>query len=220
MKRSLFNILSFCWLLAVYLSLPVLTVAQEEDTRFRVVKIQGSASAYHDENDETSRLKVGDRVDDGDKITTGVKSKMILRLPGRGYVVLGPNTKVNVSRLRIGEKGLQVRLNLLTGDLWCQLDHAPKYAFEVSMQSLICRCHVTMIEAVRQKDDARIIAFEGPVVTTSGAQVKIAKTGEILQYIHEKFRYKHRLKKSDEVRRDQMKKELGVISQKPPVKAP
>ena len=220
MKLTFFHLLSLLGVAGILLTHTAKARAQEEDTRLRVVKIEGSASAYHDENDETSRLKVGDKVDDGDKITTGTKSKIVLRLPGRAYVVLGPNTKVNVSRLRIGEKGLQVRLNLLTGDLWCQLDRAPDYAFEVSMQNLIGRCHGTLIEAVRQKDDARIIAFEGPVVTTSGAQVKIAKTGEILQYIHEKFRYKHRLKRSDEVRRNQWKKDLGVISQKPPVKAP
>jgi ferric-dicitrate binding protein FerR (iron transport regulator) len=199
-------------LVTVCLSCPASIWGQEEDTRLRVVKIQGSASAYHDESDETSRLKAGDKIDDGDKITTGAKSRIVLRLPGRAYVVLGPNTKINVSRLRIGEKGLQVRLNLLTGDLWCQLDKPPDYAFEVSMQNLICRCHGVLLEAVRQKDDARIIAFEGSVVATSGAQVKIAKTGEILQYIHEKFRYKHRLKKSDEIRRDQWKKDLGEIS--------
>jgi hypothetical protein len=186
--------------------------AQEDDNRFKTLWAGGSVMAYHDERDETAALRAPQSVDDGDNISTGAKSEVLLRLPGKAYVYLGPHTKIHISRLRSGDKGLQVRLNLLAGDLWCQLDHAPKnMVFETSMQSLICRCHGTLFEAIRQKDAVRISAFEGSVVTVSHAQVKMAKAGEVTQYIQNKFRYKHRLKSSDENRLEQWKSHLADI---------
>jgi len=187
-------------------------VTEEDDSRFKVLFASGSVMAYHDERDETTKLRTAERVDDGDNISTGSKSEVLLRLPGKAYVYLGPHTKIHISRLRLGDKGLQVRLNLLAGDLWCQLDHAPKnMVFETSMQNLICRCHGTLFEAIRQKDAVRINAFEGSVVTVSHAQVKMAKAGEVTQYILNKFRYKHRLKNSDENRLEQWKSHLADI---------
>jgi ferric-dicitrate binding protein FerR (iron transport regulator) len=121
--------------------------------------------------------------------------------------------------LSSGDKNLQVRLNLLTGDLWCQLDQAPEnMAFEVSMQSLICRCHGTLFEALRQKDALRLNAYDGPIVTVSRGEVKMAKTGEVTQYIQDKFRYKHRLKNSDDDHLNQWKTHLADILTKTPFK--
>jgi ferric-dicitrate binding protein FerR (iron transport regulator) len=189
-----------------------LTWAQDDDSRFKTLFVTGSANAYHDERDETSKLRAAESVDDGDNVSTGAKSEVLLKLPGKAYVYLGPHTKIHISRLRSGDKGLQVRLNLLSGDLWCQLDQEPKnMVFEVSMQNLICRCHGTLFEAIRQKNALRINAFEGSVVTTSHGQVKMAKAGEVTQYVQNKFRYKHRLKAVDEARLEKWKTYLGEI---------
>ena len=75
--------------------------AQEDETRFKVLALSGSVTVFHDERDETV-LRVGDHTDDGDNISTGAKSEVWLRLPGKGYVYLGPHTKVHISRLRAG----------------------------------------------------------------------------------------------------------------------
>jgi ferric-dicitrate binding protein FerR (iron transport regulator) len=144
----------------------------------------------------------------------------LLRLPGKGYVYLGAHTKVHISRLRIGDKGLQIRLNLLTGDLWCQLDQNPKYLFEVSAKGLIARCHGTLFETFRQKDAVRVTVYEGPVVTVAHAKVKIAKSGEVVQYIQDRFRYKHRVKTSDEERLTQWKAHEAVLQGEKSVKTP
>jgi hypothetical protein len=187
-------------------------VTEEDDSRFHVLWTSGPVTAYHDERDETAPLRMGQSVDDGDNISTGTKSEAFLSLPGKATVYLGPHTKIHISRLRSGDKNLQVRLNLLTGDLWCQLEQVPQnMIFEASMQGLICRCHGTLFEALRQKDAVRITAFEGSVVTVAHAQVKMAKTGEVTQYIQDKFRYKHRLKISDETRLEQWKAHLADI---------
>lgn len=192
---------------------------EEDDSRLTVCWVSGPVTAYHDERDETVRLRIAEKVDDGDNVLTGAKGEALLRLPGKAYVFLGPRTKIHVSRLRSSDKNLQVRLNLLTGDLWCQLDQAPQaMVFEVSMQSLICRCHGTLFEAIRQKNAVRLNAFNGPVVTVSHGQVKIAKTGEVTQYTQDKFRYKHRLKNADNDRLNQWKAHLAEILAKTPVK--
>jgi ferric-dicitrate binding protein FerR (iron transport regulator) len=158
-------------------------------------------------------------VDDGDNIFTGAKGQTLLRLAGKAYIYLGPHTKIHITRLRLGDKGLQARLNLITGDLWCQLDQAPKnMTLEVSMKGLTCRCHGTLFEAIRQKNSVRINAFDGPVVTVSHGQVKMAKTGEVTQYIQDKFRYKHRLKDSDNSRLADWKTRLAGILAHIPLK--
>jgi ferric-dicitrate binding protein FerR (iron transport regulator) len=189
-------------------------LAQEDETRFKAAALSGSVTVFHDERDETVRMKVGDHSDDGDNISTGAKSEAWLRLPGKGYIYLGPRTKVHISRLRAGDKGLQVRLNLLTGELWCQLDKTPKYLFEISAKNLIVRCHGTLVEAVRQKDAVRVTAFDGSIVTVAHAKVKLAKTGEVVQYIHDQFRYKHRLKASDDDRLAQWKAQFTALQEK------
>ena len=192
--------------------------AEEDDSRLTVWWISGPVTAYHDERDETARLRIAEGVDDGDNILTGSKGEALLRLPGKAYIFLGPHTKIHISRLRSEDKNLQIRLNLLSGDLWCQLDQSPQnMTFEVSMQSLICRCHGTLFEAIRQKNAVRLNAFNGPVVTVSHGEVKIAKTGEITQYIQDKFSYKHRLKSSDNDRLAQWKAHLADILAKTPV---
>jgi hypothetical protein len=195
--------------------------AQEDESRFKTLFVSGSVNAYHDERDETNKLKTAESVDDGDNVSTGAKSEVLLKLPGKAYIYLGPHTKIHISRLRSGDKGLQVRLNLLSGDIWCQLDQEPKnMVFEVSMQNLICRCHGTLFEAIRQKNALRINAFEGSVVTTSHGQVKMAKTGEVTQYVQDKFRYKHRLKAVDEARLEKWKTHLEDILTKTHGKMP
>jgi hypothetical protein len=190
-----------------------------DDSRLTTYWISGPVTAYHDERDETGRLRIADSVDDGDNVLTGAKGEALLRLPEKAYIFLGPHTKIHISRLRSSDKNLQIRLNLLTGDLWCQLDQSPQnMTFEISMQSLICRCHGTLFEAIRQKDAVRLNAYDGPVVTVSHGEVKMAKTGEVTQYIQDKFSYKHRLKNSDDDRLDQWKAHLADILAKTPIK--
>lgn len=189
---------------------------EEDDTRFCAMALSGSVTVYHDELDETVRMKVKDYADDGDNLFTSAKSNVLLRLPGKGYVYLGPHTNVHISRLRATDKGLQVRLNLLTGTLWCQLDQAPRYPFEISAKSLIVRCHGTLVQVERQSDAVRITTFDGPAVTVSHARVKLAKSGEVMQYIKGQFRYKHRLKASDEEHLTQWQAYLNQMkTQKP-----
>jgi len=181
---------------------------EEDDSRFKAVALSGAVTVYRDERDETARFRVGDTTDEGDNVSTGAQSEVLLRLSGKAYVHLGSHTKVHISRLRNGDKGPQVRLNLLTGHLWCQLDQAPRALFEVSAKSLIVRCHGTLFEVLRQKDAVRVMAYEGAVVTVSHGQTKIAKEGELVQYANDQFRYKHHLQGSDEDRLTQWKARL------------
>jgi len=205
-------------ILAIKPFLCLAATPEGDENRFQVLWAGGPVTAYHDERDETAPLRIFDWVDDGDNISTGAKSQALLRLPNKAYIYLGSHTKIHISRLRSGDKGLQIRLNLLTGTLWCQLDEAPRgMTFEASMRSLVCRCHGTLFEAVRQKNAVRINAYNGPVVTVSHGQVKIAKTGEITQYIDGKFAYKHRLQSSDDDRLDWWKAHLADILAKTPV---
>ena len=172
--------------------------AQEEDLRFHAVEAKGMVTAYHDENDETSRLYQSQTLDDGDKVVTGPDSDAVLRLKGRVYLYLAPRTKVRITRLRMGDKGLQCEINLVTGRVFCQLDQTPTWSFGLSAGSVLCRAHGTLFEFSRKEEALKIVSYEGSVVANFHGQTKMAKANEVIQLDHGKFRYRNHHLKMDE----------------------
>ena len=215
-KMKFFLIPSFLFLF-LGLALPRTTQAQEEDLRYQVVKVQGKPMVYRDENDETTRLRKGQTVDDGDRITTDSQSEVVLRLKGRAYVEIPPNSKLHITRLRIGDnKRLQSRINLISGRVLTQIDPGPPVSFEVTAGKLLCRAHGTLFDVTRKKEEVKLTAFEGSVVATSQGVVEMAKARQIMKYDHGRFRYKHYLKTEDEGRLEEWKGLLAEIREKPP----
>jgi ferric-dicitrate binding protein FerR (iron transport regulator) len=156
-------------------------------------------TAYHDENDETSRLYQSQTVDDGDKVITGPDSDAVLRLKGKAYLYLAPRTKIRISRLRVGDKGLQCEINLVTGRMLCQLDPGPAWSFGVSAGSVLCHAHGTLFEFSRKEDAFKIVTYEGAVVADFHGQTRMAKANEVIQLDHGKFRYRnHHLKMEEQ----------------------
>ncbi len=135
---------------------------------------------------------------DGDKVVTGPDSDAVLRLKGRAYVYLAPRTKIRVTRLRAGDKGLQCEINLVTGRIFCQLDQTPTWSFGVSAGSVLCRAHGTLFEFSRQEEALKIVSYEGSVVANFHGQTKMAKANEVIQLDHGKFRYRNHHLKLDE----------------------
>ena len=77
--------------------------ADDSDPRLRVLDCVGQVTAFRDETDETTRLRIDQHVDDGDSITTGPKSEVVLRLKNRVYLHLAQNSRLSISRLRFDE---------------------------------------------------------------------------------------------------------------------
>jgi ferric-dicitrate binding protein FerR (iron transport regulator) len=177
---------------------PGVSRGQEEELRFRAVEAKGMVTAYHDENDETSRLYQSQTLDDGDKVTTGPDSDALLRLEGKAYLYLAPRTKIRITRLRMGDKGLQCEINLVTGRMFCQLDQTPTWSFVVSAGSVLCRAHGTLFEFLRKEEALKIVSYEGVVVADFHGQTKMAKANEVIQLDHGKFRYRNHHLKMDE----------------------
>ncbi len=191
--------LVFATFLALELVLwPGITLAQDEDSRFRVVEAKGMVTAYHDENDETSRLYQSQTLDDGDKVVTGPDSDAVLRLKGKSYLYLAPRTKIRVTRLRSGDKGFQCEINLVTGRMLCQLDPTHTWSFSVSAGSVLCHAHGTLFEFSRKEEAFKIISYEGAVVADFHGQTKMAKANEVIQLDHGKFRYRNHHLRIDE----------------------
>jgi hypothetical protein len=149
--------------------------AQEQELRLRVVEVKGMVSAYHDENDETARLYQSQSVDDGDKVTTGPQSEAVLRLSGKAYLYLAPHTKIHITRLRLGDKGLSFQVNLVTGRMLCQFD-----------------------QVVRRNDELSVVSYEGGTVVNYPGKTRIAKANETIKLDHGKFRYLDHHLKSEE----------------------
>ena len=196
-------ILSKFQVLAVLLALGLSQVpkdsqGQEEDLRFHAVESKGLVTAYHDENDETSRLYQSQTLDDGDKVVTGPDSDAVLRLKGKAYLYLAPRTKIHITRLRAGDKGLQCEINLVTGRMFCQLDQTSGWSFGVSAGSVLCRAHGALFEFVRKEEALTIISYEGSVVADFHGQTKMAKANEVVQLDHGKFRYRNHHLRNDE----------------------
>jgi ferric-dicitrate binding protein FerR (iron transport regulator) len=218
MKPSFYP--SFVLLIFIIFSRPASLHSQEEDPRFRAVQVQGYVAVLRDETEETKRLHEKEKVDDGDTVTTGPKSTVVLRLADRLYVRLGPNSKLHISRLRSGEGGPVCRLNLVTGSMLCQADKIPTWALEASMGPLIARCHGTLFDISRKKDDVLVTSFEGSVVVTAQGRSRIAKKGEVLNFRKGKFRYTNQLKSADRARLGEWKTRLSTITKKSPVRKP
>ncbi len=165
--------------------------AQDEDLRLHAVWIKGNVMAYHNENDETARLYQSQTVDDGDKVITAAESEAVLKLKGRATIYLGPRTKINLNRLRLGDKGPQCRINLVTGRMLVQLDQVPEWPFEITAESVLCRAHGTLFEIIRVGEELHIVSYEGAIVANFHGQTKIAKANEVLKLDHGKFRSKN-----------------------------
>lgn len=198
---------------ALLLSGPVR--AQDDDLRFLVSDTKGTVTVYRDETDETTRLRPGQKVGDGEKITVSSKSEAVLRLKGRAYVFMAPNTRVNVTRLQMGEKGrAQIRLNILQGRVVCQMDEGASSSFEVSASKVVCRAHGTLFEVIRKKDDLQLTAFEGSVVTNAQGHVEMAKPRQVITFRSDRFRFKHYLKAAEESRLEAWKARLKEVREK------
>ena len=186
--------------------------SDEEDLRYKVVDTNGKVTAYRDETDETTRLRIGEFVDEGDTITTGPKSEAVLRLKGRAYAHLAPNTKVHISRLKhIESKSLESRLNLLTGKLVSQLDRTPTFVFEVSVDGVLCRTHGTLFEVTKQNDRDRVLCHEGSVVANVHGHVVMAKKGWVVEFVKGIFKSKYHFSVGDEADMEEWQQHLHDI---------
>lgn len=205
-------------IMAAFLSFyPMPVSAQEEDARFLAVDIKGKAMVYRDQMDETTRFRTGQTCDDGDKIATGPKSDVVLRLKNRAYIYISSNTKVIVSKLRTGDKGLQVRLNLIKGRILCQLDKALKPPFEITAGKLLARAHSILFEASRKKDNLQIVCFEGVIVASSGGHVDMVKSQQLVKFETGRFRYRvASLRADQETHLQEWKDRLKDIQEKKP----
>jgi hypothetical protein len=190
--------------------------AQEEDLVLRAVDLHGHVMVYRDEDDSTTRLHQGQKCDDGDQITTSSKTEVVLRLKGRAYIDLFPYSKISITRLRLGDKGVQLRLNLVKGRVLCQLGPHPPASCEVSTDTVVSRAHGTLFEVYRKKDDMEVVSYEGAVVTNSRGHVEMAKPRQVMHFTQGRFRYKHYLKMAEESRLEEWKNHLADIQKKPP----
>ncbi len=189
--------------------------AQDEDLRLQVVDLKGKAFVYRDEDDETSRLHKGQKVDDGDKISTEPKSEIVLRLKGRSYLHLSPNSKIAVTKLRWNDsRGVQFRVNLIKGRVLFQLDKVQKPGYEISAGKLLFRAHGTLFEAYRKKEEIHLTSYEGVMVVNFPGHTEMIKARQVMKIEDGRFRYKHYLKLEDEGRLEVWKDQLAEIREK------
>jgi hypothetical protein len=164
--------------------------AQEEDLRFQALDIRGRASIYRDEDDVTARFHKSQKADDGDQITTGPDSDAVLCLKNHCYLRLSSNTKIIFSRLRAGDKGVQVRLTLVKGRVLGQLGPKAPSAFEISAGSVLCRVHGTLFEMTRKKDAVQLTSFKGVAVLNAHGHVQMAKSRQVVKFDNGRFRFR------------------------------
>ena len=189
--------------------------AQDEDLRFQVVALTGKAFVYRDEDDVTSRLHKGQKVDDGDKIFTDPKSEIVLRLKGRAYLRLASNSKIVFSKLRWNDaRGVQLRINLVKGRMLMQLDRVQKPGYEITAGKMLYRVHGTLFDASRKKEVIYLTSYEGVMVANFPNQTVMVKAGQVMKIENGRFRYKHYLKTEDEARLEEWKKRLSEIREK------
>ncbi len=165
--------------------------ADDSDPRLRVLDCVGQVTAFRDETDETKRLRMDQHVDDGDRITTGPKSEVVLRLKNRVYLQLAENSRLSISRLRFDEtRGLTFRVTLLSGKLVAQMDQTPNYPFEVYAGDVLCQAHGTLVEFVKKGDQVEVYSHQGGFVTSAKGRTDIVKKGQVIVYDKGKWKDK------------------------------
>jgi ferric-dicitrate binding protein FerR (iron transport regulator) len=97
-----------------------------------------------------------------------------------------------------------------------QIDPGPPVSFEVTVGKLLARAHGTLFDVIRKKEEVKVTAFEGSVVTTSQGVVEMAKARQIMKFDHGRFRYKHYMKTEDEGRLEDWKGLLAETREKHP----
>ncbi len=162
----------------------------QEEFLFRAVRVKGDVTAYHNENDETARLYTSQTVDDGDKVTTAADSEAVLRLGAKSFLYLAPHTRIHITRLRQGDKGLECQVNLVTGRLLGQLDPSLAGDLEVTAGGVFCREHGILFEVSRRDEQLTVVSFQGAQVVNFHGKTKMAKDNEVLRLDHGKFRNK------------------------------
>lgn len=186
----------------------------QEDSLFRAVRVKGDVTAYHNENDETARLYTSQSVDDGDKVTTAANSEAVLRLDQKIYLYLAPHTRIHITRLRQGDKGLECQVNLVTGRMLCQLGQSGTAVLELTAGSVLCREHGNLFEAIRKDEQLMVVSYQGAVVANFHGKTKMAKDNEVLKLEHGKFRTKtHHLSSDEQADLQAWKDLLAQISQ-------
>lgn len=196
------------------LAFPLYSPAQADDSDpvLRALDCVGQVSAYRDETDETSRLRIDQHVDDGDRITTGPKSEAVLRLKNRVYLHLAANTRLSISRLRYEEgRGLTFRVTLLAGKLVAQMDQTPNYPFEIYAEDVLCRAHGSLVEVVNLGDKVKVYSHLGAFVTNCKGHTAIAKKGQVVVYEKGKFKDKSSISLKDEVDMTEWREHLHDI---------
>ncbi len=157
--------------------------ADDSDPRLKVVDCVGPATLLREDIEETSRPHIDQWVDDSERITTGPKSEVVLRLKNRAYLHLGENSRLSVSRLRFDEtRGLLFRVTLLSGKLVAQLDQSPHYPFEIYAGDMLCQARGTLVEVVSQGKEVRVYSHQGSFVTSAKGRTDWVKKGEVITY--------------------------------------
>jgi ferric-dicitrate binding protein FerR (iron transport regulator) len=195
--KKLFLILGAWGVLSFLLPNPVR--ADDSDPRLRALDCVGQVTAFRDETEENTRLRIDQHVDDGDRITTGPKSEAVLRLKNRVYLHLAPNTRLSISRLRFDEgRGLTFRVTLLSGKLVAQMDQTPNYPFEIYAGDVLCRAHGSLVEVVKLGDQVKVYSHQGSFVTSCKGHTSLAKKGQVVVYAGGIFKDKYAISLEDE----------------------
>ena len=160
----------------------------QDDLRFRVLMAKGMVTAYHDENDETAKLYTSQLLDDGDKVTTGKDSEVVLRMKGLATLYLAPRSRIQFEKLRPGDKGPQCWIRLITGRMVCRLDGPFPGTFEIHAGSVRSHEHGTLFEAKRKEEKLDLVSYEGSLVVDYHGKSQLAKANEVIHMEKGKFR--------------------------------
>lgn len=186
--------------------------AQDEEFRFKVVDVRGRAFVAGGPDSSSARLRMGAKVDDGEWVTTQKGGEAVLRLPGKAYVLIAPNTRIRVSRLRLLSEGPECQISLISGRILVQLDEAKNMDFLISTAGTRARAHGTLFEALRRGEEFSVISFKGAVVATAKRKPDIARGGQMLHYEKDRFRYKrYSLKPWEEAHREEWARHFADI---------
>jgi hypothetical protein len=186
--------------------------ADDSDPRLKVVDCVGQTSLFREDTEETSRLHIDQWVDDGERITTGPKSEVVLRLKNRAYLHLGEKSRLSISRLRFDEtRGLLFRVTLLSGRLVAQLDQSPRYPFEIYVGDMLCQARGTLVEVVSQGKEVRVFSHQGSFVTSAKGRTDLVKKGQVISYEGGVYKDKYAFPTQDVVDLSEWREHLNNI---------
>ena len=160
--------------------LMTVTIGKDEA---KVTLLEGTASVTSDGESQRHPLQVGDVMKDGDRVSTGPKSRLEIVLMNKTVLRFADSTRFKISQIGCNEKSKTeyVRVRLLLGRTWANVNKTvgAKTDFALSCENAVAGVRGTVYRMNVNDDKSVLVRVYGGMVHVTGGGAIIEPPKEI-----------------------------------------